>query len=220
MNRLRTVSLAALLIGIATAAHASCSNPYTTLDGAAATKTFGVGLDPSGNCLTGISSSGSITNPTSTLTLPAATTLRLPGTLVASSATAGSIVVPSFTIPNTAGGFYAPRLRLATNDATSTGWPGVQVQIDLWSAAPTFTTGDNTTWALATGSQVHLGAYSCALSAVNGDGEYAECAPAVGTTPAIKLASGTSVFWTAQTVSATGVVGASGVFTLTAELSN
>jgi hypothetical protein len=204
----------------ATSAYATCTPPLVVKDGSGASQNLSVGVDPSGNCLYNFGNSAAITNPTSTLTLPAATTAYTAGELIASSATAGSVVVPSFSIPNTAGGFYAPRMRLATNDATSTGWPGVQVQIDLWSAAPTFSTGDRTTWALSTGSQGHLAAYSCALSAVNGDGEYTECAPAVGTTPAIKLASGTSVFWTAQTVSATGATGASGVFTLTAELSN
>ena len=217
---MKKILLSTVFALFATSAYATCTPPLAVKDGAGASQNLSVGVDPGGNCLYNFGNSAAITNPTSTLTLPAATTARAAGTLVASSATAGSIVVPSFAIPNSAGGFYEPRIRLATNDATSTGWPGVQVQVDEWSAAPTFTTGDNTTWAVATGSQTHLATYSCAFSAVNGDGEYAECAIAQGTTPAIKLASGTSVFWTVQTVSATGVVGASGVITLWAELSN
>ena len=170
--------------------------------------------------------SGAITNPTSTLTLPSTTTAYSATTcttlpcLIASSATAGSVVVPSFTIPNSAGGFYLPRLRLSTNDATSTAWGLVLIQIDLWTAAPTFTNGDRGAFLPATGTANHLGAYSCTMSPEYGDGAYAECAPAVGTTPAIKLASGTSVYWTLQNISASGVTGASKTFTLTAELSN
>lgn len=209
---------AALALSIG-AAEATCSNPLTILDGALATKTASVGLDGT-NCLTGFSNSGAITNPTSTLTLPATTTAYAVGSLVASSATAGSVVVPSFSIPNTAGGFYAPRMRLSTNDATTTAWGGAIVQIDLWSAAPTFTNGDRGAFAVATGSGVHLASYSCTLSAEWGDGAYAECAPLVGTTPTIRLASGTSVFWTLQAITVSGITGASGVFTLTAELSN
>ena len=61
---------------------------------------------------------GVATNPTSSLTLPSTQTAYAAGSLIASSATAGSVVVPSFTIANSAGGALIPRIRLSTNDAT------------------------------------------------------------------------------------------------------
>lgn len=158
----------------------------------------------------------SVGNPTSTLTLPSTTTAYSAGNLIANSATAGSVVVPSFTIQSP-GSALIPRLRLSTNDATSTAWGAVSIQVDLWSAAPTFTNGDRGAWSPATGTASHLGAYSCTMSAEYGDGAYAECAPAVGNVSAWKLANGTTVYWTLQAVGASGVTGASKVFTLTAE---
>lgn len=202
-----------------TGAYATCSGPLVVKDGNAASQNLSIGVDPSGNCLYNFGSSAAITNPTSTLTLPATTTAYAIGQLVASSATAGSVVVPSFSIPNSAGGFYVPRIRLSTNDSTSTAWGLAVVKIDLWSAAPTFSGGDRTAVAVATGTAGHLAAYNCTMSAEYGDGAYAECG--LSASPAIKLASGTSVFWTASVVTpGSGVTGASKVFTLTAELSN
>ena len=114
-------------------------------------------------------------------------------------------------------------MRLTTNDATSTAWGAQTIQIDLWSAAPTFaTTGDrgafNTDF--ATGSAGHLGAFTCVMSAELADGAYSECYPTIGNYALPKLASGTSIFWTAQAVTGSGTTGASKVFTLTAEMSN
>lgn len=219
---MKNLLLAFLFSTLATnIAFATCAPPLVVKDGNSVSQNLSVGIDPSGNCLYNFGNSAAITNPTSTLTLPSTTTAYATNELVANSATAGSVVVPSFSIPNTAGGFYAPRLRLTTNDSTSTGWPGVQVQTDLWTAAPTFTNGDRGAFAVATGAANHLAAYTCTFAPIAGDGDYSECAPQVGTTPAIKLASGTSVYWTLQTITATsGVTGASKVFTLTAELSN
>jgi hypothetical protein len=165
-------------------------------------------------------SSGGITNPTSTLALPAATTAYTAGQLIANSATAGSVVVPSFAIANTAGGALIPRVRLSTNDATSTAWGSQTIQVDLWSAAPTFVNGDRGAWSPATGTGNHLAAYSCQMSAEYGDGAFAECAPTVGSVAAPKLASGTAIYWTLQAVTGSGVTGASKTFTLTAETLN
>lgn len=163
---------------------------------------------------------GAATNPTSTLTLPAATTAYTAGNLIASNATAGSVVVPSFAISNTAGAAIISRLRLSTNDTTSTAWGAQTITVDLWTAAPTFTNGDRGAYSPATGTGSHLGSYSCAMSAVYGDGVYAECAPAVGNFSLVKLASGTSVYWTLTATTGSGVTGASKVFTLTAEILN
>lgn len=164
--------------------------------------------------------SGALTNPTSTLTLPSTTTAYSAGQLAANSATAASVVVPSFSIANSAGGALIPRLRLSTNDTTSTGWGGVSVQVDLWLAAPTFTNGDRGAWSPATGTANHLASFTGTMSSVYGDGAYCELSPSVGQIAVPKLASGVTIYWTLQAVSATGVTGASKTFTLTAELMN
>lgn len=177
------------------------------------------------NCVVGCTGvSASVGNPTSTLALPATTTAYSAGTLLCTSATVATcntaLASEFFTIANTAGGVIIPRMRLQINDATSTSWPGVIIQIDLWSAAPTFaTTGDRGVFTtdFATGSQNHLGAYTCVMSTVLADGEYAECYPTVGNSSTIKLASGTSIFWTATAVTASGVTGASKTVTVTLE---
>ena len=166
-------------------------------------------------------------NPTSTLTLPSTTTAYTAGMLICTSATVGTcntaLQSQYLTIGNSAGGAKISRMRLTTNDATSTAWGAQTIQIDLWSAAPTFaTTGDrgafNTDF--ATGSAGHLGAFTCVMSAELADGAYSECYPTIGNYALPKLASGTSIFWTAQAVTGSGTTGASKVFTLTAEMSN
>lgn len=162
----------------------------------------------------------STTNPTSTLTLPATTTAYTAGQLVANSATAGSVVNPSFAIANSAGGASIARLRLSTNDTTSTAWGAQTIQVDLWTATPTWTSGDRGTWLPATGAAGHLGSYTCVMGTVWGDGVASECYPAVGNSSLPKLASGTSIFWSLQAVTGSGVSGASKVFSLVAEVQN
>lgn len=164
--------------------------------------------------------SATITNPTSTLTLPSTTTAYTAGQLIATSATAGSVVNPSFAIANSAGGALITRLRLSTNDTTSTAWGAQTIRVDLWTTTPTWTNGDRGTWSPATQTGAHLGAYTCTMSAEYGDGAFAECAPVVGNFSGVKLASGTSVFWSLDAISGSGVTGASKVFTLTAEILN
>lgn len=217
MTRLRLI-LCASFLALSGAAHATCSNPLSVLNGSGSAVTLAEGVDSS-NCVPSVGNTFAITNPTSTLTLPATTTAYAAGTTIASSATAGSVVVPSFAIPNTAGGFYLPALLLTSNDTTSASWAGAIVQIDLWRTAPTLTNGDRGAYLIATGAANYLGSYSCTFAA-SGDGAYAACAPVVGTTPAVRLASGTSVFWTAQAVNGSGATAASKAFTLTGELSN
>ena len=170
-----------------------------------------------GNISFGAAASPVTTNPTSTLTLTSTTTAYSAGQLIANNATAGSVTVPSFAIANSAGGAIIPRLRLSTNDATSTAWGAQTIQVDLWLAAPTFSNGDRGTWSIATGSANHLGSFACTMSSEYGDGAYAECSPAVGNGVMPKLASGTSVYWTLNAKTGSGVTGASKAFTLTAE---
>jgi hypothetical protein len=193
----------------ATGAYATCTPPLAVKDGNAASQNLSVSIDPSGNCLYNFGNSAAITNPTSTLTLPATTTQYGAGTQIGSP---GS----SFSIPNTAGGFLPPGFILTTNDPA---WGGATVQIDIERAAPTLTNGDRGAYKIATGSANYLGSYTCTLTAA-GDGSYGECLH-TGSMPALRLASGASVFWTAQAVGGTtGATIASGVFTLTAELLN
>lgn len=205
MNKLLLSTALALFVTGASAA------TLTIKDGSGSTQTLGAGTDGS-SLISNTGSSYSITNPTSTLTLPATTTAYTAGQ---QAGAAGSF----FTIPNTAGGFYLPGLLLSSNETAANIWGGAIVQIDLWRAAPTLG-GDRTAYAVTAGSANYLGSYSCTVNAAT-DGGYAACAPTVGTTPAIRLSSGTSVFWTVQVVTPTGIAtGASKALTLTAELSN
>jgi hypothetical protein len=58
------------------------------------------------------------------------------------------------------------------------------------------------------------------MSAEFGSGVYSECYPNVGNATTVALASGTSIFWSLNALTGSGVTGASKVFTLTAELLN
>lgn len=161
-------------------------------------------------------SSGAITNPTSVLTRPANTTAYTANKLIASSTTAGSVVVPSFAIATSAGGVIIPRVRLLSN--VTTGWGGVNLQINLWSAAPTFTNGDNGAYAVATGNAGWLANFLVSLTQF-GDGA-SGAGPLTGANEAvIKLASGTSIFWDLQILSAATPISGQ-TFTIIPELLN
>ena len=184
-------------------------------------------LGASGALADGISSSGGggtqsgvwQVTPTvttaSVLTRPASATAYTAGQLIASSATAGSIVNPSFSMPTLGGAI--PRLRLSSNDTTSTAWASASIQIDLWSSAPTWTNGDHGTWLPATGSAAHLASYTCTFpSAVWGDGLATECTINQGNYASIVA---TTVYWSAQALGGSGVLSAStATLTLNAEL--
>ena len=147
----------------------------------------------------------------STLTRPANTTAYSSSQIIASSTTAGSVVVPRFTLPGGKG--FVPRLRLTTS--ATTGW-GTTLTITLWRAAPTYTNGDGGTYAVATGAASRIGQFSCTLTQY-GDGASGECSVTVGNFATTSLPSGTSVYWDLQTTaSATPISGQT--FTLSAEL--
>ena len=153
----------------------------------------------------------------STLTLINSTTAYTAGQLIASSATAASIVNP---IVQAVG--VISRVRLSTNDATATAWGGQTIQVDLWTVSPTWTNGDRGTWLPATGTAGHLGAFTCVMAGVAGsseygDGTYAECAPAVGNFISPNLSSSTNLYWSLDAVTGSGTTGASKVFTLSIE---
>jgi hypothetical protein len=154
--------------------------------------------------------------PTSVMSLPATTTAYTAGQLIANSATAGSVIVPSISIPGAFRSAMISRGRLSTNDATSTAWGAQTVTVDLWSVAPTFTNGDRGAWSPATGTANHLGALTCVMSAEYGDGAYAECSLAVGQAAIAVPASGV-IYWTLNASTGSGVTGASKTFTFTLE---
>jgi len=154
--------------------------------------------------------SGAITAPLSKLTSGTGTSLSS-GTLIASSATAGSIVVPSFLLANGQGGAIGPKLNLSVN--ASSGWGSASVQINFWTAAPTYTNGDGGTYAATAGSAVLLDSYSCTFTQYN-DTAQAICVPSQGTVSIFKAVTGANIYWDLQATST--VTKASGaVFTLT-----
>jgi hypothetical protein len=150
----------------------------------------------------------------STLSLTGTTTAYTTGQLVANNATAGSITNPSFSMPALGGAI--PRIRVQTTDTLSTAWAGAAIQIDLWSAAPTWTNGDHATWLPATGAASHIAQFSCTFpSAVWGDGLATECTLNQGNYASL---TSTTVYWSVQATSGSGVLTASKAIKLIAEL--
>lgn len=154
--------------------------------------------------------------PSSVLTRPADTTAYAQNDLVASSTTAGSIVVPSFhgfgpSIP-----FQLRKVRLYTNKTS--GMASVTWTIDFWNAAPTFTNGDNGAYAVATGAASWLGSVTTTAMAQAGDGAYCDGAPVTGSEIAMNQVTD-QIYWSLQMTYASGFTPASGqTFTLAPEL--
>lgn len=137
----------------------------------------------------------------STLTRPANTT-AYGGTvstpqLIASSTTAGSIVVPTFNIQNPNTNIIVPGGSLVTN--VTTGWGGVALLIDLWTNAPTFSNGDGGTYAVATGSTFQRAQYSCTL-VQNADGATCQLVPVGITAPMVHPSTNNTglIYWDIQ----------------------
>ena len=151
-----------------------------------------------------------LTNPTSVLTRPADTTAYAVGDLIASSTTAGSVAVPSFTV---AAGAAITALRLVTNKTT--GWSAVAISVNLWTAAPTFTNGDNGAYAVATGAAGYIGTFLFSLIQF-GDGASARATVNLGGVVWEKLASGLLVYWD-MTINTAATPSSAQTFTLTAE---
>lgn len=74
-----------------------------------------------------------------TFTRPSNTTAYAAGDLVANNATAGSVVLPAFTIPE-GGSVLLRRFKLWKSTLTLT---NATFRIHFWEDAPTFTVGDN-----------------------------------------------------------------------------
>ena len=182
------------------------------LFGADAALALGDGSGNNGACIT-------CANPTSTLTPPAYTGGYTATTgFIANSATAGSVTAPCFTLGVSG---LVPRVELAVAD-TAAGWLGSVIQLDLYrgSTTLTFNAGDHAAFSLKAGALAHIGTYLVTLTmqdtttGISGEGQISP-----GNFAAIRLASGTSLCWTAQYLSAsTGTIGSSHVLTTTWEV--
>lgn len=159
-----------------------------------------------------------VATPTSTLTRPADTTAYAQNDLIASSATAASIVVPSVAAAR-ASQNHGTIIRVRLYSNVTTGWDASTFSIRLWSAAPTYTNGDNGAYAVLTGAAYWLGTYSVTLAQV-ADGCYGAGVPNVGNGAIFGLAESVrSVFWDLQYTAAAGVTPiASQTFTLALEV--
>ena len=152
----------------------------------------------------------------STLQLPSTTTAYTVGQFMATNSNGTLISVPSFSIQS----FNNTEVliqggHLSINDAAASTWNAQTVQIDLWTAKPTFTSGngDRSTFLPATGTASHIGTLTCVLSSVYGDGEYSECAPTPNTTISIFAASPVPIYWTAIATTGSGTLTASDIVT-------
>jgi hypothetical protein len=132
---------------------------------------------------------GSYAGPTSTLTSGTGTAITPTNNFIASSATAGSIVVPYFTVAQ--GNSLSPKMNLTTN-ATS-GWGAASFVISFWTAAPTYTNGDGGVYAATTGSAVLLDQYTCTFIQYV-DKAQAVCVPNSGPV-SVLLPPASKVYW-------------------------
>lgn len=156
-------------------------------------------------------------NPTSVLTRPADTTAYSTNDLIASSTTAGSIVVPSVAQAArlTLNSGTITRVRLNTN--ATTGFSAATFTIRLWSTAPTYTNGDNGAYAVATGAAGWLGSFTATLEQ-QADGAYGAGVPTAGNGVVFALpVDQTAIYWDLQITSAATPI-ASQTFTLTLEV--
>lgn len=139
-----------------------------------------------------------VTPTSGTLTRPADTTAYAAADLVASSTTAGSVSVPVVTVARVAAGSGLIRSALLKSNHT-TGLDTINFTVDLWTAAPTFTNGDNGAYAVATNGDKFIGSLSGSFR------QFADYAVAMLACDsgfpeiAFKLASGTDIYWTMRT---------------------
>jgi hypothetical protein len=157
----------------------------------------------------------SLGTPVSSFMRPADTTAYGVGDLIASSTTAGSIVVPSISIPFAGNAAIIPRVRLSTN--ATTGW-GATLTVTLWTKAPTYSSGDNTAYSVATGAASKVSTFSCVLLQY-GDGAAGPCLLDVGNVALVKIPDSTTLYWDLQTTSALTPISGQ-TFTLTTEILN
>lgn len=141
-----------------------------------------------------------------------------PGTLIANSATAGSVASNAFAIANTAGGAWIPYVQILTSAVS--GWNGAVLSINLWRAQPTYTNGDDQLYAPATGAANYIGTLTGTLTQF-GDGAVGNfpVSPQISSLLA-KLSSGTSIFWDVQMVSGGAVPASAQTFTISPAVLN
>lgn len=140
----------------------------------------------------------------SVLTRPNDTTAYAQNDLIASSTTAGSIVVPQLVLPRL--GLNSLRA-LALYSSLTTGGSAATFLIELWDAAPTFTNGDNGAYAVATGAANWLWSFTVGAFNQVGDGCYGMGAPSGSPAPiAIDLANNSLslLFWSLKLTNAAG----------------
>ena len=158
---------------------------------------------------------GYLENPTSTLTRPADANIYAALDMIANNTTGASVTVPSLTVARVAtGSLIIRRVRLVTNHTTS--FDAVVLRVRLWTAAPTYTNGDNAAYLLAGGAANFLGQFDITM-VQHADGAVGVGVPSVGGEVGIKLASGSSVYWDLQVTSGTPTPASGKTFILTAE---
>lgn len=115
--------------------------------------------------------SQSIFVASATLTRPADTTAYALGDLVANSTTAGSVVPTSFAVARQNGGSgRVNAIRLFTSSTVLT---NAQFRIHFYSAAPTFTNGDNGVWlttGYVAGAPIYVGSADVVVNTAFSDG--------------------------------------------------
>lgn len=160
-----------------------------------------------------------ISGPGASFTLSTATTAYTAGLLICSNATAATCntaisavwwVLPTGTIKLSGGS-------IRINDSTATAWAtNTQIQIDLWSQAPTMTNGDRLAWAVTSGTANWLASLLCTTAmGEQGDGVTFNCT-VVGGPKDLNLGSANAkVYGTYLAYSGSGVTGASASLTAT-----
>lgn len=140
---------------------------------------------------------GITTNPAVQIIRPSDATPYSINDMVANSVTAGSVSMGSILCARVAlGSFQIDRCRLYTNHTS--GMAGIPFRVRFWSSLPTYTSGDNATYAVATGYSAYLGSYTGAFEQF-GDGASAMLQPDSGSA-CVDLSSGQSIFWDMQTL--------------------
>jgi hypothetical protein len=144
-----------------------------------------------------LASSGTANPVFGVLTRPADTTAYAVSDLVASSTTAGSVAVPSGSMVRVAAG-SGLLAQMNLYSSHTTGLSGTTMTVRLWSAAPTYTNGDNGAYAVATGAASFIAKFSGTFEQF-ADGAVAVLTPNSGTALLLKLAAGQTVYWDLQT---------------------
>lgn len=151
--------------------------------------------------------------PNASFTFGTATTAYNAGQILCSSATAATCntaisavwwVLPTGTIELTGG-------VIRITDSTATAWAAnSQIQIDLFSAAPTMANGDRLAWSISSGTSLWLASLICTTAAgEQGDGVTFNCY-VVGGPKSLNLGSANAkLYGTYTALTASGVTAAS-----------